>query len=88
MRMNTSKLLEKSWWMLASNQHLNGFESREEFEAEFGTLGEVIGDGRCSFFTRISGNKPFEPGNVQIVNCEQPEDEERVITPFVGGLAG
>ena len=88
MRMNTFALMELSWRLVSRHKDLNGFESLKDFQEEFGTLGEVAGDGKNSFFTRISASKPFEPGNVQIVNLEDPRDEERVIVPFAGGLPG
>jgi hypothetical protein len=88
MRKNTNRLMGLSWELVANNSELNGFASRKEFEEEFGTLGEVAGDGRNSFFTRISAKKPFESGNVQIVNVEDERDEEKIIVPFAGGTAG
>ncbi len=43
MRLHTHILMQKTWRFLRDNRYLNGFESKEEFEAEFENLGQVSG---------------------------------------------
>ena len=82
MRRNTRILMNQSWTLISNNRELNGFESREAFERAFAELGEVAGDGKNSYFTRLSTRSPFEPGNIRILNCEAASDEEEILIPY------
>lgn len=80
-----NRLIEKSWGFLQINQHLNGFESKEEFEEEFEGLGEVNGDGSLSFVSRRSTKALFEPGNLRLTNVESDYDYEEITAPAISG---
>jgi len=85
MRYKTEELKRKTWHWLQRNQHLNGFQTAEEFVDEFQELGEVLGNGQFSFCSRRREDSLFEAGNLCLINIEAESDWERVTFPAVKG---
>ena len=86
MRIKTKELMDRAWLFLQSNQHLDGFSHRAEFQEEWAELGEVAGDGSYAYFTRVKSSELFQPGNVKLINVTTDRDYEKVLVPSIGGV--
>ena len=86
MRLLTERLKNKAWdALMGALSHLNGFESREAFEAAFAELEGVKGDGSGTYVCRRRVTRAFDSANMILVNVEDDADFERVTTPSIGG---
>lgn len=86
MRLVDQRLREKVWNRLNGTlRDLNGFSSREEFDAAFADLDEVAGDGSDSFVCRKEAEGKFNSSNMILVNVERDIHHARLTAPVIGG---
>lgn len=80
MKHQTFKRIEKAWRSIPNDHR---FDDRDHFVRVASDLGDVTGDGRTWFFTRIDEFQPYGPQNIALVHVVTEDHWDQVLYPAI-----